>query len=77
VDVQVLTFQGYGREADLWSVGCIMFLLLCGKVPFDGDTTPEIRNSIQAGFTVNPNVWNGLNEDARNLITSLLEKDPK
>ena len=34
--------QGYGKEADLWSVGVIMFLLLCGKLPFDGDDHNEI-----------------------------------
>jgi calcium/calmodulin-dependent protein kinase I len=28
---EVLTMQGYGQEADLWSVGVIMFLVLCGK----------------------------------------------
>ena len=41
--------QGYGKEADLWSVGVIMFLLLCGKLPFDGDDHNEIiRCSIVA-----------------------------
>ena len=40
--------QGYGKETDLWSVGVIMFLLLCGKLPFDGDDHDEIiRNTIQ------------------------------
>lgn len=40
--------QGYGREADLWSVGVIMFLLLCGKLPFDGEDHNEIiRSTIQ------------------------------
>jgi serine/threonine protein kinase len=47
---QVLTMQGYGREADLWSVGVIMFLLLCGKLPFDGEDHNEIiRSTIQVG----------------------------
>ena len=46
--IQVLTMQGYGKEADLWSVGVIMFLLLCGKLPFDGDDHNEIiRSTIQ------------------------------
>ena len=45
---EVLTMQGYGREADLWSVGVIMFLLLCGKLPFDGEDHNEIiRSTIQ------------------------------
>lgn len=45
---QVLTLQGYGKEADLWSVGVIMFLLLCGKLPFDGEDHNEIiRSTIQ------------------------------
>lgn len=55
---EVLTLQGYGREADLWSVGVIMFLLLCGKLPFDGDDQSEIiRLTVQADLKTNPNVW--------------------
>eukprot|EP01039_Chlorochromonas_danica_P007127 gene7127-7880_t len=75
---EVLTMQGYGKEADLWSVGVILFLLLCGKLPFDGDDHNEIiRSTIQADLKVNPTVWSKLTEDAKNLITSLLNKNPK
>lgn len=75
---EVLTMQGYGKEADLWSVGVILFLLLCGKLPFDGEDHNEIiRSTIQADLKVNPNVWNKLTDDAKSLITSLLNKNPK
>lgn len=75
---EVLTMQGYGKEADLWSVGVIMFLLLCGKLPFDGDDHNEIiRSTIQADLKVNPTVWNRLSEEAKGLMTSLLNKSPK
>jgi len=30
--VLVVVSKGYGKEADMWSVGVIMFLLVCGKV---------------------------------------------
>ena len=40
--------QGYGKEADLWSVGVIMFLLLCGKLPFDGDDHNEIIRCVSS-----------------------------
>ena len=69
---EVLTLQGYGREADLWSVGVIMFLLLCGKLPFDGDDQSEIiRLTVQADLKTNPNVWNKLSEEVKVLTHSL------
>lgn len=75
---EVLTMQGYGKEADLWSVGVIMFLILCGKLPFDGENHNEIiRSTIQGDIKVNASIWNKLSEDARNLITLLLNKNPK
>lgn len=55
---EVLTMQGYGKEADLWSVGVIMFLLLCGKLPFDGDDHNEIiRSTIQVCVSIHPNIY--------------------
>jgi len=75
---EVLTMQGYGKEADLWSVGVIMFLLLCGKLPFDGEDHNEIiRSTIQADLKVNPSVWGKLSDEAKSLMTCLMNKEPR
>jgi len=47
---EVLLHQSYSRAADVWSVGVMMYLLLCGHLPFDGD---ELCESIcQGAFDV-------------------------
>jgi len=35
-----------GKEADIWSVGVILFALLCGYLPFDDDSNPRLYELI-------------------------------
>ena len=46
---EVLTNTGYGPGVDLWSVGVITYILLCGFPPFYGDTIPEMFEQIMSG----------------------------
>ena len=34
------------EKCDAWSCGALMYFLLCGKVPFDGDTDAEVISKI-------------------------------
>lgn len=45
---EVLRFE-YGPESDVWSVGIITYLLLCGSVPFDGQSEKEVLQNVLAG----------------------------
>lgn len=39
----------YGKECDMWSIGVIMFIVLSGDFPFDGDSWAEVFDKIQFG----------------------------
>jgi len=36
----------YNYKCDLWSLGCIMYYLLCGRKPFEGNTNDDIQVNI-------------------------------
>lgn len=39
----------YDEKCDVWSIGVIMFILLCGYPPFYGDSKQKIFDAIEKG----------------------------
>jgi len=37
----------YNKSCDIWSAGCILYILLCGYPPFYGDDNQEIYLAVQ------------------------------
>eukprot|EP00009_Paramoeba_aestuarina_P005960 CAMPEP_0201508350 /NCGR_PEP_ID=MMETSP0161_2-20130828/1746_1 /ASSEMBLY_ACC=CAM_ASM_000251 /TAXON_ID=180227 /ORGANISM="Neoparamoeba aestuarina, Strain SoJaBio B1-5/56/2" /LENGTH=362 /DNA_ID=CAMNT_0047902989 /DNA_START=98 /DNA_END=1186 /DNA_ORIENTATION=- len=71
------TGDGYKHEVDLWGVGVIMYILLCGFPPFYGDDDDEVYDKICDGFFEYPSpYWDDISDDAKDLIDHLLVLDP-
>ncbi|EIW67498.1 hypothetical protein TREMEDRAFT_69611 [Tremella mesenterica DSM 1558] len=62
-----------GEETDVWSLGIILYSLLCGGLPFDSDDEREMKHLILKGVYDEPD-W--LSPEARSLIRDMLQQDP-
>ena len=81
----------YNKKCDLWSLGVIMYILLCGYAPFSGncgsdcgwdrgesctDCQELLFSSIREGHLVFPDQhWSTISSQAKDLILRLLVKD--
>jgi len=73
---EVLNASGYGKEVDMWSIGVITYILLCGFPPFYGDTVPEIFEQImEANFDYPDEYWGSISKEAKDFINKLLVVD--
>lgn len=68
--------RSYGVEADIWSVGVITYILLCGSRPFWSRTESGIfRSVLRADPNFSDSPWPNVSPEAKDFVKRLLNKD--
>ncbi|TMS38854.1 hypothetical protein L596_005488 [Steinernema carpocapsae] len=78
---EVLGPEKYDKSCDMWSIGVIMYILLCGFPPFFSahglPMSPGMKSRIRTGqYTFPSPEWDKVSEAAKDLIRKLLKTDP-
>jgi calcium/calmodulin-dependent protein kinase I len=74
---EILKGGTYGKEVDIWSLGVITFILLCGYPPFHHENQTILFRLIKRGkFEFDSPYWDNVSEGAKDLIRRMLVIDP-
>ena len=75
---EILEGKSYGKTVDIWSIGVITYILLCGYPPFHDDNHNALFKKIKKGkFEFDSPYWDHVSDDAKDLILEMLVVDPE
>ena len=65
--------HNYNQKCDVWSLGCVLYMLVTGKLPFDGNSKVEVFHKINNAEYQEPSY---VSPECRDLIKKMLTVDP-
>ena len=78
--------KNYDEKCDMWSIGVILYILLCGYPPFNGANDKQIIEAVLKGkFSLDGKIkvnkseepeWDEVSDEAKDLVKKLLAYDP-
>ncbi|XP_016656502.2 calcium/calmodulin-dependent protein kinase type 1 isoform X2 [Acyrthosiphon pisum] len=70
---EVLAQKPYGKAVDVWSIGVISYILLCGYPPFYDENDANLFAQILKGeFEFDSPYWDDISDSAKNFIRQLM-----
>jgi len=69
--------KSYDSKCDIWSCGVLLYILLCGKPPFDGKKQDEVFAKILKGeYSMSGADWENISKQAKDLVKKMLILNP-
>ncbi|KND03276.1 CAMK/CAMK1 protein kinase [Spizellomyces punctatus DAOM BR117] len=76
---EILQQKGHGKPVDMWAIGVITYVLLCGYTPFwaeDNSNTSLFRAILECDYQFDEEYWAEISDAAKDFIRKLLVSDP-
>uniref|UniRef100_A0A7S4P3Z5 Protein kinase domain-containing protein n=1 Tax=Guillardia theta TaxID=55529 RepID=A0A7S4P3Z5_GUITH len=78
IDPKMPFGDGYGPSVDIWSLGIVLYIMLCGFPPFLHESTAVLFQLIRKGeFDFPTPYWDAVSSDAMDLVSKMLVVDAK
>ncbi|XP_029064938.1 serine/threonine-protein kinase 33 isoform X3 [Monodon monoceros] len=74
---EVINAHDYSQQCDIWSIGVIMYILLCGEAPFMASSEEKLFELIRKGeLRFKDSVWDSISDSAKSVLKQLMKVDP-
>jgi Ca2+-binding EF-hand superfamily protein len=78
---EVMSGAGYGKSCDIWSAGVVLYILLCGFLPFDAAEPGSREKLALPAFAADVDFpkpyWDHMSDASKDLVRRMLVMDPK
>jgi calcium-dependent protein kinase len=75
---EAIEFKDHDHKMDVWALGIILCTMLSGHIPFLSNVSTEktARNICNQKLTFSSSSWQGVPQEAIDLLKQMLTKDP-
>lgn len=74
---EIVRDMKYSKQVDMWALGCVLYILLCGFPPFFNDSIEELTKTVARGeFKFLSPWWDEISSGAKHCVSKLLTVNP-